>query len=447
MGIPVVAIVGRPNVGKSSLFNALMRRRISIVDPMAGVTRDRVSAVCELDGRYVELVDTGGVGIVDRDDLGEHVERQILYAVCESAVILFVVDAREGISPLDRRTADLLKHHHERTLLVANKVDEPHMAAHAGEFVRLGFGQALCVSAISGGGREALKEAILAALPPADAETPGDAVMKVAVVGKRNSGKSTFINALAGQERMIVSEIPGTTRDSVDVRFEKDGRALVAIDTAGVRKKSRMTDTIEYYGYERALASIRRADVVLLFIDSTEPVGQVDKRLAHLILEERKPCAIVVNKWDLAKGRADTKSYGDYLAKVMPMLDFAPVAFTSATTGQNVDAAIDLAAALFKQARVRVNTSTLNTVIQEAVVANAPRPKRGNKSPKFLYATQVSVAPPTIVVFVNRPALVTETYQRFLMNRLRRHLPFEEVPIRLLFRARAREAQAQGVAD
>ncbi len=440
MGIPVVAIVGRPNVGKSTLFNTLMRRRISIVDPTAGVTRDRVTAICELEGRYVELVDTGGVGIVDRDDLGEHVERQIEFAVGEASLIIFLVDAREGLSALDRRTAELLKRYRERTLLVANKVDEPHMAAQVGEFVRLGFGEPLCISAISGGGRGELTEALLAALPADEGDEPIEPVMKVAIVGKRNAGKSTFINALAGQERMIVSEIPGTTRDSVDVRFEKDGRTLVAIDTAGVRKKSRMVDPIEYYGYERALASIRRADVVMLFVDATEPVGQVDKRLAHLILEERKPCAIVVNKWDLAKGRADTNAYGDYLTKVMPMLDFAPVAFTSAVSGHNVDAAVDLATTLFKQARVRVSTSRLNTVIQDAVAANAPRPKRGNKSPKFLYATQVSVAPPTIVIFVNRPALVTQTYQRFITNRLRSNLPFEEVPIRLLFRARAGEA-------
>jgi len=438
MGMPVVAIVGRPNVGKSSLFNAIARRRISIVDPTAGVTRDRVSAVCEIDDRYFELVDTGGVGIVDRDDLSEHVERQIHYAVSQASLILFVVDAREGLTALDRRTADLLTRERDRVRLIANKVDEPHMIAYVGEFVKLGFCEPVCVSTISGLGRRDLRNLILEALPQADGDTPDEPVMRFALVGRRNTGKSTFVNALAGQERVIVSEVPGTTRDSIDVRFEKDGRTLIAIDTAGVRKKSRIADDVEYYGYSRVLQSIRRADVVLFLVDSTVDIGQVDKKLAQLIVAERRACVIVINKWDLAKNRAGVDAYGDYLAKTMPMLDFAPLAFTSATQSRNINSTVDLACALFKQARVRVGTARLNQVLQQAIVANAPKPKRGSKAPKLLYATQVSVAPPTIVVFVNRPTLITQGFQRFLINRFRENLPFDEVPIRLLFRARSR---------
>jgi GTP-binding protein len=241
---------------------------------------------------------------------------------------------------------------------------------------------------------------------------------------------------LAGEPRVIVSEIPGTTRDSIDVRFEKDGRTLVAIDTAGVRKKAKIADDIEFFAYSRALDSIQRADVVLLLIDATEPVGQVDKKLAHTIGEEHKPCVLVINKWDLAKDRATTEKFGEYLGKVLPGMDFAPVAFTSALDGRNIDSTIDLAANLFKQSRTRVSTGVLNQALQEAVAAHAPSAKGGRRQPKFFYATQIAVQPPTILLFVNDPDLVTADYERFLLNRFRDRLPFAEVPIRLAYRRR-----------
>jgi GTP-binding protein len=438
MALPVVAIVGRPNVGKSSLFNVIARRRTAIVEPTAGVTRDRVSTVCDIDDMYFELVDTGGHGVVDRDDLGEHVERQIQYAIDQAHLILFVVDAREGLTPLDRDTAELLRHQDrvERVRLVANKVDAPHMESSLGEFARLGFGEAVAVSAISCMGRSALEEVIKEAAQDVADEVPAEPVMKIALVGRRNVGKSSFINALAGEDRVIVSEIPGTTRDSIDVRFEKDGRVLVAIDTAGLRKKSKIADDIEFYAYSRATRSVRRADVALFMIDSTVPVGQVDKRLGQLIASEHKPCVLVVNKWDLAKGQASSDDYGEYLAKVMPEVDYAPVAFTSAVTGRNLDSTIDLATELFKQSQTRVATGLLNQALQQALAAHTPGTKRGRRRPKFFYATQVSTQPPTIVVFVNGPNLVTTGYERFLLNRFREMLPFSEIPIRLVFRAR-----------
>jgi GTP-binding protein len=436
MPLPVVAIVGRPNVGKSSLFNALARRRTSIVEPTAGVTRDRVTTLCEIDEVYFELVDTGGHGVVDRDDLSEHVERQIQYAVDQAYLVLFVVDARDGLTPLDRSTADLLRRHAERVGLIANKVDAPHMAEGIGEFVRLGFGEPLAVSAVTGQGRSELRELIKEAVAGASDESPPDPVMRMAVVGKRNAGKSTFINALAGEERVIVSEIPGTTRDSIDVRFEKDGRTLIAIDTAGARKKSKIADDIDFYAFTRATRSVRQADVVLLLIDATVPVGQVDKRLGRLIAEEYRPCILVVSKWDQAKGQASSEDYGEYLSKLLPELNYAPVAFTSAVTGRNVYSTVDLAAELFKQSQLRVGTGQLNQALQEAVAGVKPPRKRGRKAPKFFYATQVSTRPPTIVVFVNGTNLVTGGYERFLLNRLRESLPFDEIPIRLVFRAR-----------
>ena len=438
MALPVVAIVGRPNVGKSSLFNLLARRRTSIVEPTAGVTRDRVSAVCDIDEAYFELVDTGGHGVVDRDDLSEHVERQIRYAIEQAHLILFVVDVRDGVTPLDLDTAELLRRYgrSEHVHLIANKVDAEHFEVGLGEFTRLGFGEAMPVSAVHGRGRTALRALIRDAVCDLADEAPAVVVMKIAIVGKRNAGKSMFINALAGEDRVIVSEVPGTTRDSIDVRIEKDGRTILAIDTAGVRKKTKIADSVEFYAHLRAVQSIRRADVVLFLIDATLPVGQVDKRLSQLIAEEHKPCILVVNKWDLAKGRASSEDYGDYLSKVMPQLDYAPVAFTSAVTGRNTASTVDLASELFKQAQTRIGTGRLNQVLQQALDAHTPRARRGRKAPRIFYATQVATGPPTIVLFVSAPEAVTQNYERFLINRFREQLPFPEIPIRLLMRPR-----------
>lgn len=442
MSLPVVAIVGRPNVGKSSLLAFLTRQLISIVEPTPGVTRDRVSAVCAIGDLYFDLVDTGGFGIEDRDDLTEHVERQIRYAIEAADLILFLTDARAGLLPLDQEVARLLRRYSDRTVLVANKVDEPRLESEAAELVRLGYGQPICISALHYRGRHELEETISARFEGLASERPDDPVMKLAIVGRRNVGKSTFINALVGQERVIVSEVPGTTRDAVDVRFELDGRTFVAIDTAGVRKKTKMADAIEFFGYTRATASIRRADAVLFFVDSTVPITDVDKKLCSVIADEHKPCVIVINKWDLAKDHATTDDYGDYLGKVLAQLDFAPVVFTTATDARNVTAAVDTAAALFKQASVRVTTGKLNAALADVLELRGPSTKRGRTPPKIYYATQISTAPPTLVLFVNQPGLIREDYKRFLLARLRERLPFEEIPIRLILRPRRNRAES-----
>lgn len=439
----MVAIVGRPNVGKSSLLNMLARRRVSIVDPTAGVTRDRVSVVVEHEERYFELVDTGGYGIEDHDNLTEHVEDQIRYAIAGASLILFVVDLMEEITPLDEEVARLLRGINPPVQLVANKADSSIQEQQAGTLVSLGFGDPVNISALHGHHRRVLLERILELLGDEVASEAPDPVMKVALVGRRNVGKSTFINSLAGRERVIVSEVPGTTRDSVDVRFERAGRTFVAIDTAGLKKKRKHKNDIEYYGHTRALSSIRRADVVLFLIDSTVPISEVDKKLAQYIVHEYKPCVLVVNKWDLAKGRAGAEEYADYLEKVMPHLAFAPLTFTTATDGRNIQSTIDVAQSLFKQARARVSTGQLNRAIEGVLTAYPPSADKHGAQPKIYYATQVSSCPPTIVLFVNNPALMREQYRRFVEKRIQETLPFEETPVRLVWRARESASRAK----
>ncbi len=446
MAVPIVAIVGRPNVGKSSLLNCLARKRISIVEPTAGVTRDRVSTVIEYEERYFELIDTGGYGIDDHDNLTDHVEGQIRQAIASANLILFVVDLLAEITPLDQTVADLLRSVDVPVQLVANKADTDQQENYAGTFEALGFGTPMCVSALHGHHRRDLLDTILERLGPDADNEPPQTVMKVALVGRRNVGKSTFINALAGNERVIVSEVPGTTRDAIDVRFAIDGREFVAIDTAGVKRRSKHKTSIEYFSTDRSLASIRRADVVLFLIDSTTPITEVDKKLAELIVNEFKPCVIVINKWDLAKGFADAEEYADYLAKVLPHLAYAPLAFTTATEGRNIQSTLDVAQGLFKQASTRVTTGQLNRAIEAAIEDRQPSADHHGVQPKIYYATQVGVRPPTVVLFVNNRAIMREQYRRFMERRIRETLPFDETPVRLIWRERQQKRRTHGPA-
>ena len=312
MSLPCVAIIGRPNVGKSSLFNCLARRRIAIVDPTAGVTRDRLNTMVACGDRWFELIDTGGVGVVDADELSDDVDRQITLAMEQAQVLIFLVDAREGVTGLDETVAHRIRSLGKPVLLVANKCDMPLLDRQSVEFFQLGFGEPLCVSAQHGRNKELLIQKLGEMLPEMG-EQPEDPVLKLAIVGRRNTGKSTFINNLAGQERVIVSEVPGTTRDSVDVRFEKDGKTLLAIDTAGVRKRRSVKGNIEFYSLARAQRSIRRADVVFLFLEPRLRVSKVDKQLADTILEQSRPAVFVINKWDLVRDQIITSQMGDYI--------------------------------------------------------------------------------------------------------------------------------------
>jgi GTP-binding protein len=439
MGLPQVAIVGRPNVGKSSLFNWLAGRRIAIVDPTPGVTRDRLTTPVEIGGRYLELTDTGGMGIQDADQLTEDVERQIAYAIDRASVILFLVDARTGVVPLDEVVAQRLRGVGKPVLLVANKCDHPGLDTHIADFYALGFGTVYPVSAQQLRGKAELLDQIIAHLPPPNTEEapPEEEPLKFAIVGRRNTGKSTFINALAHEERTIVSEVEGTTRDSVDVAFERDGKRIIAIDTAGVRYRGKVKSDIDFYSLSRSERSIRRADVVLHFFDATKKASMVDKQLAGYILENYKPAIFVVNKWDLAKEHAVTGQYGEYLRRVFPSLEHVPIAFLTAKDGRNVQKVINLAQNLHKQSAVRVPTGDLNRVIQRALIDQSP-PMRKNRVPKVYYVTQVAVHPPTIIVFTNGPDLFDKTYRRYLLKTLRDTFGFHDVPIKLYLRPKQR---------
>ena len=360
--MPVIAIVGRPNVGKSSLMNALVGKRISIVQDMPGVTRDRVSTPLQIDGKWVELVDTGGYGFHDEQGLSEHIKHQIELAMARADLVLFVVDTEQGLTSADEHIASLLRRQSIPTVLIANKADGPKADLALGDFARLGFGTPIGISALHARNLDLIPNAIRRNLDLTDAPTEIPAPqMMLAIVGKRNAGKSTLVNSIAelyeedeggGGDRVIVSEVPGTTRDSIDVRFEKEGKTLIVIDTAGVRKKRHMvTNDIEFYSFHRAQRSIRRADVVIMLIDGSEHVSEPDKKLAQYIAEQHKPVILVVNKWDKvlagAKQQAEEKGttfsdellmqeFGEYLEQELKHLAYAPIMFTTARDGRNV---------------------------------------------------------------------------------------------------------------
>ncbi len=479
MPIPRVAIVGRPNVGKSSLLNLIAHEKVAIVDDLPGVTRDRVGTILDLDApsaegppKPVEVIDTGGYGVYvaegqrfdevgnDLSKLTGDIEFQIAEAARTSDVILFAVDAQAGLTPGDWEIAKLLR---EKSLgsdrkskdqdddrpapairVVATKVDGLNWEPHALEASGLGFGEPLMVSSTTKYLRRAFLDALYAVTPEADGvdERVEGADLKIAIVGRRNAGKSTLINNLAGEERVIVSEIPGTTRDAIDVRLDIDGRSVVAIDTAGLRRKKSFQGRVDHFAFDRAQRAILRADVVVLAVDATEKVSQVDELLAQIINAAYKPCIIAVNKWDLVEGRAgrdgkplSVEHYGEYLRKDLKGLTLAPIAVISAKEGTNVRQLIDLCFDIKEQAEERVGTGKLNRIVRDIIDKRGPASSLGTLV-KVFFVAQVRSSPPTIVMIVNRPDLFSEQYKRFLMNRLREVLPFEEVPIRMIIRTR-----------
>lgn len=446
MAIARVAIVGRPNVGKSSLFNWLDGRRLAIVDDQPGVTRDRMTTLIDYRNRHFELIDTGGMGHIDADNLTDDVERQIDAAIDEADVLLFVVDNRTGLTSADEEVALRLRRVDKPILLVANKADHPAQDLDANEFLKLGRGFLVRVSTLQNRNREELLDLIDQRLPDVvtSPEEVAPPVMKVAIVGRRNTGKSTFVNTLAKAQRMIVSEVPGTTRDSVDVHFELDGQSFIAIDTPGLRRNKSIRTDIDWYGLHRAQRSIRRADVTLLFFDCTERLSKVDKQLAHYISDQYKPCILVVNKWDKLAAHMPTERWVRYLQEHFPKMAYCPIVFITGQTGKNVKALLNHAQMLFKQATSRISTPQLNRLIRMALEKHEP-PLYQMKRPKIYYATQIAEAPPTIIAVCNNPQGFTGPYQRYLLSFLRDHLPFSEVPIKLYLQQRNRDDQRDEV--
>lgn len=439
--LPRVAIVGRPNVGKSTLANRMCGSRVSIVEPTAGVTRDRVAIPARLDtqqgSRWIEVVDTGGIGIVDRDDLGPLVEQQIQAAITTARVILWLVDVREGITPLDLEVAKRMRGLSIPVVLVANKSEGTRFQWDVGEFHRLGVHDGpFAISAQNGEGLDPLYERILELIPdaPESEDAPVVApIMKLAVVGQRNAGKSTLINAFAQEERMIVSEVPGTTRDSVDVVFERGDKTFVAIDTAGIRKKKSHEDAIDFYSDARSHKAIRRADVVILLFDVTKKLSGIDKQLARFVVDHYKPVILGANKWDLV-GDLTPEDFRAYIDDNLPALEYAPVSFLSAKGGKGVDNTLALAQDLFEQSKTRVSTGELNRVVSKALESRSP--SSGGHAVRVRYATQVETSPPTFVLFVNDKKHFNKDYIRYLSNRLREDLPFKEIPVRIVLRDR-----------
>jgi len=409
-----------------------VRRRVSIVDPTAGVTRDRISAIVEHEDTLFEAWDTGGIGTLD--NLAAEVESQIEIALARADLVLFLVDAQEGLMPLDREIGRRLRKIGREVLLVANKVDHPTHEDRAIEFNELGFGPPQSLCARHGYGRHDLLNELTRRLPQAHAQR-SEPVLRLAIVGRQNVGKSTLINTLAQEDRVIVSELAGTTRDAVDVRFEHRGRTFVAVDTAGLKRKSRLADSVEFYSLTRAHRSIRRCDVVIHMLDVGAEISRVDKQLAAAVERETKPCIFAVNKWDVAEEKITTESYIEYLNAHLTGFSFAPVSFMSATNGTNIDATLGLAETLFEQSRYHVSTAKLNEVVRSCYDAHSPRAKHG-KRPKFFYATQIGSAPLTFLIFASHPNLIDAQYTRYLANALRSALPFAEVPLRIFYRAR-----------
>lgn len=439
--LPRVAIVGRPNVGKSTLLNRMVGSRVSIVEPTAGVTRDRIAVPARLfrgvPEHWVEVIDTGGIGIVDRDDLGPHVEEQIRGALELADLVLFVVDVRDGITPLDREVATRLRGIDLPVLLVVNKVEGESLQWEVDAFRELGIGdEPFVISAQNGQGLTELYEEICAVVPGTefDERPVAPPVMRLAVVGRRNAGKSTLINNLAREERMIVSEIPGTTRDAVDVIFERDGKRFVAIDTAGLRKKSSLEDAIEFYSDARSHKGVRRADVVVLLFDVSQKFSSIEKRLARYVVDHYKPVVLAANKWDLAEG-FEPEDFQKYIDDQLPGLAWAPVAFLSAKEGRGVEELLAVSQELFEASSRRVGTGELNRVLKRALEARSPSSKGYRANVK--YATQAETSPPTFVLFVNDKRLFGKTYLRYLENRLREELGFDEVPVRIVLRSAA----------
>jgi len=455
MQMPIVAIVGRPNVGKSTLFNRLAGERLAIVDDTPGTTRDRLSAECEWNGLRFHIIDTGGIDptsgggktplSVSSAEFIREIKDQALMAIREADAILFVVDARDGLTSADEEVTDILRKHQKMVngaplppiLLVVNKADNQGLRGNAVDFYQLGLGEPHPISAIHGTGTGDLLDVLVDLLPPGEAE-PEDDSIKISIVGKPNVGKSSLLNRITGQERAIVSPIAGTTRDAVDTPMVFDGTDITLIDTAGMRKRGKIDRGVEKYSVIRSMRAIERSDVSLLMLDASQPISAQDTHIAGFILDAWKSVVILVNKWDLVE--KDSYTMDEFRKKIQHSLNFmsyVPVLFISAKTGQRVNQVLPTALSVQEQRMVTIQTSKLNNILLTAQDQHAPASKTGRKL-RIYYGTQVRNDPPTFMLFVNEPALAHFTYLRYIENRLREVYPFTGTPIRFVLKARKR---------
>jgi GTP-binding protein len=453
---PIVALVGRPNVGKSTLFNRLSGERIAIVEDEPGTTRDRLYAPAEWTNRPFILVDTGGMDVAATDkapnkaaqpdalgtssrDYAREIRQQAEAAIEEADAVVFMVDAKDGLTAADRDVADVLRRSGRPVVLAVNKADNESRRQAALDFHELGLGEPYPISALHGTGTGDLLDAVVELIPPIEEEEEGSGI-RIAIAGRPNVGKSSLLNALLGEERTIVSPIPGTTRDAVDTSLIWDGREIILVDTAGIRRRGKVEPGIEKYSVLRTLNAIQRADVALLILDATTGVTNQDMHVASFILEAYKSVAVIVNKWDAVPDKTgDTMAvYTKGIRQQFNFMDYVPIEFISALKRQRIDRVLPLAAEIAEQRTFRIATGELNRLIREAISAH-PAPSRKGKPLKFFYATQAEVAPPTFVLFVNDPELVHFTYERFLENQIREVHPFKGTPLRLQFRKRAQD--------
>lgn len=434
MNIPVVALVGRPNVGKSALFNRIVGEDSAIVNDEAGTTRDRHFGRAEWNGRPFWLVDTGGLTEDPRVPMDLEIRRQVLEAIAEADLLLLVVDARAGLHPSDSRVVDLLRESRKPWLLVANKVDDP-ASTDFYEFYSLGAGDPLPVSAVNGKNSGDLLDVIVDRIPAAPAEEA--AALHVAVIGRPNVGKSSFVNTLLGEERLVVSEEAGTTRDAIDTPLTYHGRSIVLIDTAGLRRQSRIEEGVEFYSALRTRRAIDRADIAILLIDAVEGLHNQDLKIATLAWESGRGLIVVVNKWDLKE--KDDKTAPHFQKECMekaPYLRFVPFLFTSAKTGQRVARVLELLLEVEEERSKRIATAQVNKTLEELVARRQP-PQAAGREVRLSYATQVEVAPPTFAVFGNHPELLQEHYVRYLHNGFREAWGFLGNPLRIVLRRKA----------
>lgn len=439
MGKPLVAIVGRPNVGKSTLFNKIIGRRIAIVEDTPGVTRDRIYGDATWLNYEFTLIDTGGIEPMREDIISVQMRRQAELAIDMAEVIVFLVDGREGITSSDEEVADMLRKSKKNVILCVNKIDAPKFEENAYEFYSLGLGEPITVSSGQGLGLGDLLDEVVKGFTPIsyDEEDDINAPIKIAVVGKPNVGKSSLINAILGDERTIVSNIPGTTRDSIDTPFTSGGREYVLIDTAGIRRKRAIEDeSIERYSVIRSLGAIRRADVAVIVVDASEELSEQDVRIAGYVHEEGKASVLIVNKWDLIE--KDTYTMDKFKKKLvsdLAFMSYVPMLFISAKTGQRVKNVMDKCDYVFGKTSMRIPTGMLNDAISEAISITEPPSDKGRRL-KIFYATQVSTRPPTFVIKVNDPELMHFSYERYLENYIRKTFSLDGTPVKMFIRSR-----------